>query len=195
MSVQVFVTKMKLRLCHHKSYFVLYVLSSVYIKHKPLSLLQFPDQAGQLKWNVQFCLTIPPSAPPIAPPGTIAVVLKSKMLFFVSILIRKKWFFGCNFEDIVHWAFVLSFWLQQSFQIATHLVILCKISVSVLFLHASSIVQSQVVASVYNNHFQMFLVIADHILPVVSIQIWTTWKLATFGFIHHLKTKPLASDT
>lgn len=174
MSVQVFVTKMKLRLCHHKSYFVLYVLSSVYIKHKPLSLLQFPDQAGQLKWNVQFCLTIPPSAPPIAPPGTIAVVLKSKMLFFVSILIRKKWFFGCNFEDIVHWAFVLSFWLQQSFQIATHLVILCKISVSVLFLHASSIVQSQVVASVYNNHFQMFLVIADHILPVVSIQIWTT---------------------
>lgn len=44
---------------------------------------QFPDQAGQLKWNVQFCLTIPPSAPPIAPPGTIAVVLKAKMLFFV----------------------------------------------------------------------------------------------------------------
>lgn len=47
--------------------------------------LQFPDQASQLKWNVQFCLTIPPSAPPIAPPGTIAVVLKSKMLFFVSL--------------------------------------------------------------------------------------------------------------
>lgn len=46
---------------------------------------QFPDQAAQLKWNVQFCLTIPPSAPPIAPPGTIAVVLKSKMLFFVSV--------------------------------------------------------------------------------------------------------------
>lgn len=45
---------------------------------------QFPDQASQLKWNVQFCLTIPPSAPPIAPPGTPAVVLKSKMLFFVS---------------------------------------------------------------------------------------------------------------
>ena len=49
----------------------------------PLSQ-QFPDQATQLKWNVQFCLTIPPSAPPIAPPGTPAVVLKSKMLFFVS---------------------------------------------------------------------------------------------------------------
>lgn len=48
-------------------------------------LKQFPDQTSQLKWNVQFCLTIPPSAPPIAPPGTPAVVLKSKMLFFVSI--------------------------------------------------------------------------------------------------------------
>uniref|UniRef100_A0A3Q1G2Y8 Mediator of RNA polymerase II transcription subunit 14 n=1 Tax=Acanthochromis polyacanthus TaxID=80966 RepID=A0A3Q1G2Y8_9TELE len=50
-----------------------------------MKLELFPDQAGQLKWNVQFCLTIPPSAPPIAPPGTIAVVLKSKMLFFVSL--------------------------------------------------------------------------------------------------------------
>eukprot|EP00064_Thunnus_orientalis_P009436 superscaffoldBa00001199_g9460 len=50
-----------------------------------MKLELFPDQAAQLKWNVQFCLTIPPSAPPIAPPGTIAVVLKSKMLFFVSL--------------------------------------------------------------------------------------------------------------
>ncbi|KAK1902707.1 Mediator of RNA polymerase II transcription subunit 14 [Dissostichus eleginoides] len=48
----------------------------------------FPDQASQLKWNVQFCLTIPPSAPPIAPPGTIAVVLKSKMLFFLQLTQR-----------------------------------------------------------------------------------------------------------
>lgn len=55
---------------------------------------QFPDQAGQLKWNVQFCLTIPPSAPPIAPPGTIAVVLKAKMLFFVR-LIYKCYCFVC----------------------------------------------------------------------------------------------------
>ncbi|KAH0624777.1 hypothetical protein JD844_032568 [Phrynosoma platyrhinos] len=46
---------------------------------------RFPDQASQLKWNVQFCLTIPPSAPPIAPPGTPAVVLKSKMLFFLQL--------------------------------------------------------------------------------------------------------------
>ncbi|KAG7261764.1 hypothetical protein CRUP_009516 [Coryphaenoides rupestris] len=38
-----------------------------------MKLELFPDQAAQLNWNVQFCLTIPPSAPPIAPPGTIAV--------------------------------------------------------------------------------------------------------------------------
>ncbi|KAM4559431.1 mediator of RNA polymerase II transcription subunit 14 isoform 2-T2 [Odontesthes bonariensis] len=53
-----------------------------------MKLELYPDQAGQLKWNVQFCLTIPPSAPPIAPPGTIAVVLKSKMLFFLQLTQR-----------------------------------------------------------------------------------------------------------
>uniref|UniRef100_A0A3Q3N2I9 Mediator of RNA polymerase II transcription subunit 14 n=1 Tax=Labrus bergylta TaxID=56723 RepID=A0A3Q3N2I9_9LABR len=53
-----------------------------------MKLELFPDQATQLKWNVQFCLTIPPSAPPIAPPGTIAVVLKSKMLFFLQLTQR-----------------------------------------------------------------------------------------------------------
>ncbi|KAJ8407315.1 hypothetical protein AAFF_G00278890 [Aldrovandia affinis] len=53
-----------------------------------MKLELFPDQASQLKWNVQFCLTIPPSAPPIAPPGTIAVVLKSKMLFFLQLTQR-----------------------------------------------------------------------------------------------------------
>ncbi|XP_068125958.1 mediator of RNA polymerase II transcription subunit 14 isoform X2 [Hyperolius riggenbachi] len=50
-----------------------------------MKLELFPDQTAQLKWNVQFCLTIPPSAPPIAPPGTPAVVLKSKMLFFLQL--------------------------------------------------------------------------------------------------------------
>ncbi|XP_075052510.1 mediator of RNA polymerase II transcription subunit 14 isoform X2 [Mixophyes fleayi] len=50
-----------------------------------MKLELFPDQTTQLKWNVQFCLTIPPSAPPIAPPGTPAVVLKSKMLFFLQL--------------------------------------------------------------------------------------------------------------
>ena len=50
-----------------------------------MKLELFPDQATQLQWNVQFCLTIPPSAPPIAPPGTPAVVLKSKMLFFLQL--------------------------------------------------------------------------------------------------------------
>uniref|UniRef100_A0A8C4WQZ1 Mediator complex subunit 14 n=1 Tax=Eptatretus burgeri TaxID=7764 RepID=A0A8C4WQZ1_EPTBU len=46
----------------------------------------FPDQS--LRWGVQFCLTIPPSAPPIAPPGMPAVVLKSKMLFFLQLTQR-----------------------------------------------------------------------------------------------------------
>ncbi|XP_018102122.1 mediator of RNA polymerase II transcription subunit 14 isoform X1 [Xenopus laevis] len=50
-----------------------------------MKLELFPDQTTQLKWNVQFCLTIPPSAPPIAPSGTPAVVLKSKMLFFLQL--------------------------------------------------------------------------------------------------------------
>uniref|UniRef100_A0A672R4J8 Mediator of RNA polymerase II transcription subunit 14 n=1 Tax=Sinocyclocheilus grahami TaxID=75366 RepID=A0A672R4J8_SINGR len=53
-----------------------------------MKLELFPDQAAQLNWNVQFCLTIPPSAPPIAPPGTIAVVLKTKMLFFLQLTQR-----------------------------------------------------------------------------------------------------------
>ncbi|XP_048396504.1 mediator of RNA polymerase II transcription subunit 14 [Stegostoma tigrinum] len=53
-----------------------------------MKLELFPDQATQLRWNVQFCLTIPPSAPPIAPPGTPAVVLKSKMLFFLQLTQR-----------------------------------------------------------------------------------------------------------
>uniref|UniRef100_A0A8B9LPT3 Mediator of RNA polymerase II transcription subunit 14 n=1 Tax=Astyanax mexicanus TaxID=7994 RepID=A0A8B9LPT3_ASTMX len=53
-----------------------------------MKLELFPEQAAQLKWNVQFCLTIPPSAPPIAPPGTIAVVLKTKMLFFLQLTQR-----------------------------------------------------------------------------------------------------------
>ncbi|XP_028847493.1 mediator of RNA polymerase II transcription subunit 14 isoform X1 [Denticeps clupeoides] len=53
-----------------------------------MKLELFPDQNSQLKWNVQFCLTIPPSAPPIAPPGTVAVVLKSKMLFFLQLTQR-----------------------------------------------------------------------------------------------------------
>ncbi|XP_061081608.1 mediator of RNA polymerase II transcription subunit 14 isoform X1 [Conger conger] len=53
-----------------------------------MKLELFPDQTAQLKWSVQFCLTIPPSAPPIAPPGTIAVVLKSKMLFFLQLTQR-----------------------------------------------------------------------------------------------------------
>ncbi|XP_053418803.1 mediator of RNA polymerase II transcription subunit 14-like [Nycticebus coucang] len=50
-----------------------------------MKLELFPHQATQLRWNVQFCLTIPPGAPLIAPPGMPAVVLKSKMLFFLQL--------------------------------------------------------------------------------------------------------------
>lgn len=39
-----------------------------------------------MKWAVQWCLTIPPAAPPIAPSGMMSVVFaKSKLLFFVSL--------------------------------------------------------------------------------------------------------------
>lgn len=42
-------------------------------------------QQQGLKWAVQWCLRIPPSATPIAPTGMAAVlVFRSKILFFVS---------------------------------------------------------------------------------------------------------------
>lgn len=44
-----------------------------------------PELAHGLKWNVQFCLRVPPSASPIVPVGTSAIVIvRSKILFFVS---------------------------------------------------------------------------------------------------------------
>eukprot|EP00058_Branchiostoma_floridae_P007849 XP_002593337.1 hypothetical protein BRAFLDRAFT_277116 [Branchiostoma floridae] len=43
----------------------------------------FPDQA--LKWHLQWCLTIPPSGSPLAPPGTPAVVIRTKILFFIQL--------------------------------------------------------------------------------------------------------------
>ncbi|RLU24369.1 hypothetical protein DMN91_002457 [Ooceraea biroi] len=43
-------------------------------------------QQLQLKWSVQLCLRIPPSAGPIVPPGTEGVhVCRSKILFFLQI--------------------------------------------------------------------------------------------------------------
>lgn len=48
--------------------------------------LELMPELGQgLKWNVQFCLRVPPSASPIVPVGTSAIVIcRSKILFFVS---------------------------------------------------------------------------------------------------------------
>lgn len=43
----------------------------------------FPDRS--FKWSVQWCLTIPPSAPKIAPPGMSAVMIKDRMLFFLQL--------------------------------------------------------------------------------------------------------------
>ena len=43
-----------------------------------------PELTQGFKWNVQFCLRVPPSASPIVPVGTPAVVIcRSKILFFV----------------------------------------------------------------------------------------------------------------
>lgn len=47
-----------------------------------------PEQlAPNLKWHVQFCLRVPPSAVPIVPPGNAAIhTVRLKILFFVSSL-------------------------------------------------------------------------------------------------------------
>ncbi|XP_023219267.1 mediator of RNA polymerase II transcription subunit 14-like [Centruroides sculpturatus] len=43
----------------------------------------FPDRS--FKWSVQWCLTIPPSAPKLGPPGMSAVMIKDRMLFFLQL--------------------------------------------------------------------------------------------------------------
>ncbi|CAG2161554.1 unnamed protein product [Oppiella nova] len=44
---------------------------------------QFPDRT--LKWSLQWCLTIPPAAPSIGPPGMSACLMfKNKMLIFIQ---------------------------------------------------------------------------------------------------------------
>ncbi|XP_071034254.1 mediator of RNA polymerase II transcription subunit 14 isoform X1 [Parasteatoda tepidariorum] len=49
-----------------------------------MHLEMVPDRT--LKWAIQWCLTIPPAAPQIAPPGMSAIVfLKDKMLFFAQL--------------------------------------------------------------------------------------------------------------
>ena len=45
-----------------------------------------PQQQAQMKCSIQWCLTYPPVGPQIAPPGHyIVVVIKHKILFFVSV--------------------------------------------------------------------------------------------------------------
>lgn len=43
-----------------------------------------PELTQGCRWNVQFCLRVPPSATPIVPIGNPGVILKNKALFFVS---------------------------------------------------------------------------------------------------------------
>lgn len=45
-----------------------------------------PDLIQGIKWNVQFCLRVPPSAAPIVPIGNAAIhMIRLKILFFVRI--------------------------------------------------------------------------------------------------------------
>lgn len=59
-----------------------------FVQIMKLELVPGLVQQQQLKWSVQLCLRIPPSAGPIVPPGTEGVhVCRSKILFFVSIFL------------------------------------------------------------------------------------------------------------
>lgn len=43
------------------------------------------DMSQGLKWNVQLCMRVPPSATPIVPVGQAAILfVRTKILFFVS---------------------------------------------------------------------------------------------------------------
>lgn len=58
-----------------------------FVQIMKLELVPGLVQQQQLKWSVQLCLRIPPSAGPIVPPGTEGVhVCRSKILFFVSTI-------------------------------------------------------------------------------------------------------------
>lgn len=47
-----------------------------------------PDILQGLKWHVQFCLRVPPSAAPIVPVGNPAIhIVRLKILFFVSFFL------------------------------------------------------------------------------------------------------------
>lgn len=57
-----------------------------FVQIMKLELVPGLAQQQQLKWSVQWCLRIPPSATPIVPTGMAGVlVCRNKILFFVSI--------------------------------------------------------------------------------------------------------------
>ncbi|XP_012231892.1 mediator of RNA polymerase II transcription subunit 14 isoform X4 [Linepithema humile] len=57
-----------------------------FVQIMKLELVPGLVQQQQLKWSVQMCLRIPPSAGPIVPPGTEGVhVCRSKILFFLLV--------------------------------------------------------------------------------------------------------------
>lgn len=58
-----------------------------FIQIMKLELVPSLVQQQQLKWSVQWCLRVPPSALPLIPIGTASVLIcKNRVLFFVSIL-------------------------------------------------------------------------------------------------------------
>lgn len=46
----------------------------------------FPELTQNFRWSVQFSLRVPPSAPPVVPIGQAGILLKNKILFFVSLI-------------------------------------------------------------------------------------------------------------
>lgn len=49
-----------------------------------------PELAKGLRWSVQFCLRVPPSATPVVPVGSPGVICRNKALFFLQIS-RQEW--------------------------------------------------------------------------------------------------------
>ncbi|KAJ7377757.1 Mediator of RNA polymerase II transcription subunit 14 [Desmophyllum pertusum] len=52
--------------------------------------LELNHDPTKLKWRVEWCLSIPPNGPEIAPPGTPAVVLKGKMFSLYNSADRSR---------------------------------------------------------------------------------------------------------
>lgn len=71
-----------------------------FVQIMKLELVPGLIQQQQLKWSVQWCLRIPPSAVPIVPIGMAGVhVCRNKILFFVSIVFSYIISFTCYQYD------------------------------------------------------------------------------------------------